>query len=332
MTGMVTFNDLKGEGQTVINGSNITTGTIDADKVNVINVVAESVAAENITGTTISGKTISGGEIDGAVITSKSGNYISQIASGIIKTTLIQLISPSNGGFVPGITKLNSTESTVTNGIYLKDAETTIVRPVHVTLGSGGSATNYPYVGILSEGRIYSDGAICPDGSNEHSCGTSEYKWTQVYATKSAINTSDKNKKHDINEVSEIYEKIFFATRPVTYMLNGGDRVHIGAISQEIEQSMNDLGIAPEMFSAFCKDVKKTTVKNENGECIEAPLLDEDGNVQYEYGLRYGEYIMLNTHMIQKAYERIESQQSEIDELKKSVSFLMQKLGGKVDE
>jgi hypothetical protein len=58
MTGLVSFSDLSTSGKTTINGSNITTGTIDANVVNVKNVVAASVAAEDITGTTISGKTL----------------------------------------------------------------------------------------------------------------------------------------------------------------------------------------------------------------------------------------------------------------------------------
>lgn len=48
---------------TTIDGSRITTGTINADKINVTGLIAE-----NIYGDTISGKTISGGYINGAVI------------------------------------------------------------------------------------------------------------------------------------------------------------------------------------------------------------------------------------------------------------------------
>ena len=51
MTGMVTFNDLKNKGQTVINGSNITTGEISCDLLN---------------GGTINGQTIKGSYISGS--------------------------------------------------------------------------------------------------------------------------------------------------------------------------------------------------------------------------------------------------------------------------
>jgi hypothetical protein len=91
ITGVVKFADLANEGSTVINGSNITTGTIDADVVNVINVVAKSVAAEDITGTTFSGKTIvcNSGEFGGWKIGSNSiysgeedGNYFCLTTNG----------------------------------------------------------------------------------------------------------------------------------------------------------------------------------------------------------------------------------------------------------
>ena len=114
-------------------------------------------------------------------------------------------------------------------------------------------------------------------------------------------------------------------------MFNNGDRVHIGAISQDVEESMKSLKISDIEFAGFCKDVKKKSHIDENGKCIEIVDLDENGNEQYNYGLRYGEFIMLNTHMIQKAYKKIETQQQEIEELKKSVSFLMkeiERLGG----
>ena len=43
---------------------------------------------------------------------------------------------------------------------------------------------------------------------------------------------------------------------------------------------------------------------DENGEETEVPDLDENGNEQYTYGIRYAEFIMLNTHMLQKLYKK----------------------------
>ena len=62
----------------------ITSGTIDANKVNVINVKAKSVDAENITGSVISGKTISGGTVSGAKIISDTSKGKVVIDNGMV--------------------------------------------------------------------------------------------------------------------------------------------------------------------------------------------------------------------------------------------------------
>lgn len=76
LTGLVTVSDIKTAGKTTINGSNITTGTIDASKANITNI-----NASNITSGTISGRTISGGTISGASITGGNINVTSNIES-----------------------------------------------------------------------------------------------------------------------------------------------------------------------------------------------------------------------------------------------------------
>lgn len=69
ITGYVTFNNLSSSGQTTINGSNITTGTIDATKVNVTNVVAKSVSSDWVYAGNISASQIRAGTIDASIIT-----------------------------------------------------------------------------------------------------------------------------------------------------------------------------------------------------------------------------------------------------------------------
>lgn len=177
--------------------------------------------------------------------------------------------------------------------------------------------TSLPYADLFCNGRIYAHGAICPDESDEHSCGTASYYWTNVYAKHVETDVSDEREKHEIKEISEKYEQLFHLIQPLTYMFNNGDRVHIGTTSQRLHDAMEQVGLTDMELSAFCKDVKTKPLKQENGEIIEVPDLNEDGNEQYTYGVRYGEFIMLNTHMIQKLYK-------EIDSLKESISFLIE--------
>ncbi len=63
LSGYITATNLKTAGSTVINGSNITTGTIDASKASITNINADNIKSGTITGRTISGGTISGAQI-----------------------------------------------------------------------------------------------------------------------------------------------------------------------------------------------------------------------------------------------------------------------------
>lgn len=63
LSGYATFTDLSTSGKTTISGDNITTGTLDASKINVINL-----NADNIKSGTISADKISGGTLDATLI------------------------------------------------------------------------------------------------------------------------------------------------------------------------------------------------------------------------------------------------------------------------
>lgn len=62
-TGLVEFTDLSGNGTTSINGANIKTGTLSADKI-----TTGTMSCDRLNGGTINGQTISGGTITGAEI------------------------------------------------------------------------------------------------------------------------------------------------------------------------------------------------------------------------------------------------------------------------
>ena len=66
---------------------------------------------------------------------------------------------------------------------------------------------------------------------------------------------------------------------------------------------MLDAGLTDLDFAAFCKDNK--TKKADNGDDIVIPN-------EYIYGLRYEEFIALNTKVIQNLLERIELLESKL--------------------
>jgi len=155
--------------------------------------------------------------------------------------------------------------------------------------------------------------------------GHSDYHWKQIYCDSGSITLSDETKKENIHDISEKYENLFFKVIPKTYKLKDTenvthDRIHMGAISQGVEKAMQEVGLEPYELSFFCKDLAIEAVENADGSITENPVLDENGNEIYNYALRYQEWIMLNTHMIQKAYKIIETQQEEINKLKAMIN------------
>lgn len=118
--------------------------------------------------------------------------------------------------------------------------------------------------------------------------------WQYIYTTKglysesgNEIAVSDKNKKYDIQPLSEAYGKIFDSLRPVTFKYNIGtsDRLHTGFIAQEVLQATLDSGLTTQDFAAYCE------WETEEGEKV--------------CGLRYSEFIPLTVCEIQKLKARI---------------------------
>jgi hypothetical protein len=170
---------------------------------------------------------------------------------------------------------------------------------------------------------------ICPNVSNQMSCGTKNKLWTTVFSKTGAINTSDRTKKHNIIDLTEAYEQLFLKLKPKSFIFNDGDRVHIGAISQDVEDAMQELGIEPRQFAGFCKDIRYeyTEYNEEDGTPVESskvPCKDEDGNIIYDYALRYQEFIFLTVHMVQKLWNHVETLEKENIETKNQIKLMQQ--------
>lgn len=310
----------------------ITQNTVTTEYLNAKNITAGSVAAENITGETISGKHLNGGRInidDRFVVNENGGAF-----NGNLNVNFITLTNSNTytDFAVPFAWTALSDDSEIPNmyHLYIGDLYKTI-------LASTESMSGTYYFGeirLRSKVRIYDNliagGSIYPDTDVSYSLGTNsnsavgQRAWTNLYIQHSPTVVSDANDKHDINPISERYEQLFHLLTPCTYMLNGGDRIHVGTIAQKVEEAMNTVGLTNEELGAFCKSKKMTSVVSENGETVCVPELDEDGNEQYSYKIRYEEFIMLNTHMLQKLYKKIDEQQEEIDNQQSEIDTLKQ--------
>lgn len=152
----------------------------------------------------------------------------------------------------------------------------------------------YPYR-IISD--LYPDAryidfngdTLLPNVNGSYNIGTSSRQYKAVYSQNvyvngSAVTTSDKRKKKFVRKLADKYMELFKKLRPVTFTYKNGTsgRTHTGFIAQEVEQAMVDCGITNEEFGGL--------VIQDNG----------------EYGLRYEEFIALQTAVIQDLQKKVE--------------------------
>ena len=147
--------------------------------------------------------------------------------------------------------------------------------------------------------------------------GSSGYRFRNVYSTNGVSTTSDRNRKHNIKELDDKYIQLFDKLQPVSYVLNdGGERTHVGFISQDVESAMNEIGMTSMDFAGFCKDI----IADDDGNAI----LDENGNEQEYYSLRYSEFISINTAKIKQLEKLLFDYQQEINNQKERIEQLEQ--------
>ncbi len=195
-----------------------------------------------------------------------------------------------------------------TSGVLIELLGINTVNNIHMG-DYNGSNTSAVYMHAKGSEYGFLETTFRPSSTGARNLGDASHLWKNVYAKTGAINTSDRTKKHDIRAISEVYERLFLSLQPKSFMFDDGDRVHIGAISQDVEDAMKELGIEPEQFAGFCKDVRYeyTEFNEEDGTPVEAskvPCTDENGNLIYDYALRYQEFIFLTIHMTQRLWEK----------------------------
>ena len=152
--------------------------------------------------------------------------------------------------------------------------------------------------------------------------GSANQKWRAVYAQNGAIQTSDRNAKHDITDLDpEKITAFIMRLKPSSYVFNDADsgRTHWGLISQDIEELFPQLGMTSMDFAGFIKspktedyyeDVSETVTNEETGEektVTRKELKTRTIEGEYIYSLRYDEFIAPLICMVQKQQKQIEN-------------------------
>ena len=169
------------------------------------------------------------------------------------------------------------------------------VRINTVTISSSSSGTyNEQYTtsaySLKASQSIQLSADLIPKNGVSVDLGSQDHPFNNLYVSTGGINESDRRLKQDIVTLSLQYNQFFDKLQPVSYKFihNTSNRKHLGFISQDIEASLLQCGLTSQQFAGLCKSW-------------------DDTIQDYIYGLRYNEFIPLNTWQIQLLKPRVSS-------------------------
>lgn len=156
--------------------------------------------------------------------------------------------------------------------------------------GSDGVQTTY---GAMMYGSGSPYFIVTNMGCRMQGTGANFYVCNGIHASSEISVGSDLRIKNSIGYNLDKYDNFFMALKPSRFKYNDGTsgRFHLGFIAQEVEQAMEEAGLTTRDLAALIKEPVQE--------------VREDGITDFRYGLRYGEFIALNTHMIQKLYRMV---------------------------
>ena len=131
-----------------------------------------------------------------------------------------------------------------------------------------------------------------------------ENTWSNCYGELSGTwrgsltSSSDRNLKHDIEQLSSKYDVFFDNLIPCRFKLNNGNsgRYHTGFIAQEVEEAILKAGLSTQEAALFVRFLEQENKQSEE---------------KTTYGLRYEEFIALCVDQIQKLKARVALLESE---------------------
>ncbi len=295
MNGMVTFTDLSTSGRTTINGANITTGYISADRLNLTGAITFSDLSSSVQSDIENASLDAQDALDAADDVSRTverwtyegTTYIdgSRIMTGTVSASTLEggeiyLLDGSGrraGSFtLEGASSYSGRALSIDSGAIAIQAQ---AGDIYLESGDGSAMQ------LSDTCRFTAD--ISPNRAGSWSCGTSDRPWSDVYAENGTIQTSDENQKNSIEPLPEKYAAMLDQLTPKRYRLNDGTsgRYHVGFIAQDVEQAMEAAGVSDLEFGGWIKDM------DENGHDI--------------YLLRYNEFIAILLLKIRKLEQRV---------------------------
>jgi len=167
------------------------------------------------------------------------------------------------------------------------------------TVGSIGTSSNFLFIGKGDTTLTFADtiDAIVPSGTggatrdNAIDLGNSGNRFDDIYATNGTIQTSDRNEKQDIAELSEAEQRVAVACKGLMRKFRWKDsvaekgddaRIHFGIIAQDLQAAFETEGLDAGDYAMFIsttwweQDVEVPAV--EAVDAVYETQTDEEGN------------------------------------------------------
>lgn len=183
----------------------------------------------------------------------------------------------------------------------VRDSDT--VNNSHVILYSRGGSTQYG-------ARLQETGAWRPNADNTQNLGTGSNRWKNIYAANGSINTSDRNMKYDIENLSdevldawsEVNYKQFRFKTSLAEQGAEGARLHVGVIAQDIKEAFERHGLDAMDYGLICFDSwpEKPEIRDENGVVIE-PYRAAGA----QWGVRPNECLFLESALMRREVNKL---------------------------
>lgn len=290
LTGVISWGDLDGGAQSQVTSAQSAAGSA-------LSVANSAWSTANSAQNTVSGWTYPGSTyIDGSMLmtgtvkaSTLQGGSIGLMDGYGALSGYITLTGASSAGYAVDLTSYGALRITAQAGdVFLRAAQ----YDRHIVLTYNGIFVNSVFCSI-----------------NAASLGTSAYKWSDVYANNSVIQTSDLSLKKDVQYGLDAYDALFDALKPMSFIFVDGEsgRRHLGLGAQDVEAAMVQAGISSMDFAGFIKSERSDEEVEQRGEGC-------------DYALRYGEFIPLCIYQIQQNKEQIRQLKARIAELERSTA------------
>jgi len=128
------------------------------------------------------------------------------------------------------------------------------------------NASNNGYIVFQAQGNnsaIAYSGGFYPGADNSKTLGIATARWSTVYAATASINTSDRNEKQDIEELSDAEQRVAVAAKGLMRKFRWRDAVeakgdaarkHFGIIAQDLQAAFAAEGLDASRYAMFCSD------------------------------------------------------------------------------